>query len=403
VIELSIHSRSLPQARVAPGACLDLSLAGVQLYVPERVDVGAAISCMLLEGHEELRLSGRVCWSMADVRYGDATASRVGIFFDPLSAAQLQGYEQTLLGVAVPNERGVYLHVPLPSLESGSLVMFQPLADPRTREGVVINSQLSTAPGTRAVELTVLLEPAARTHVERAWSEPCQPLSDEPLDSRSPTVLLPAARARKSKGKGKTRPRSWSTPAALLICALCWLAGQYDGPIDLRAVFSSRAKHERARAQTASAADIGLPVVAAPSKQTEDFAPALALVALLPEDADTAAAATLPAGRDEPELAPRWESRGDTCELFIPLVGTLARSRVAIWSDPLALAVEIPEGQIPLERRRYEVGEGGVAAISFGRPGGTTHLRVFLEGPPRRYAVDAADGGILVRVTRGAR
>jgi hypothetical protein len=100
---------------------------------------------------------------------------------------------------------------------------------------------------------------------------------------------------------------------------------------------------------------------------------------------------------------PRFASSGDTSELFVPISGSLAGLRAAVWVDPPALALDIPAGRITLPRTRYEIRDGGVQGLSFGRPHNVTQLRVYLTGPLTHYTTTEAPGGVTIRMKRDGR
>ena len=82
------------------------------------------------------------------------------------------------------------------------------------------------------------------------------------------------------------------------------------------------------------------------------------------------------------------------------MTGSLAGLTTKIWSDPSAVVVEIPRGQLAAAEKHYDIQKDGVIGISIGRPGGVTQIRVYVNSILSQYTATAVPGGVNIRIKR---
>lgn len=98
--------------------------------------------------------------------------------------------------------------------------------------------------------------------------------------------------------------------------------------------------------------------------------------------------------------APLVTTMRDTTQVFVPISGSLAGLEAKLWTDPPAIAVDLPRGTVALPRRRYELQGDGVVGLSIGQPAGVTQLRVYVNSVLVEYEATAAPGGVTIRIKR---
>jgi hypothetical protein len=156
-----------------------------------------------------------------------------------------------------------------------------------------------------------------------------------------------------------------------------------------------------------------LPTAAAVGATTGAVADALAAVAS-PVPAPPSAAQGEPRGEQQSDVKkndivsdvgadPTLKVSGDTSEVFVPTRGSLEGLRAAIWSEPLALVIDLPEAKLALTHSRYALKAGGIKLLSVGEARGVTQLRLFLDELLARYSTEATSGGLLIRLKRDLR
>jgi len=435
-VQLAASAETTVEPRVTTAVGVDLSLGGVQLLAATELRVGSAVSCKFRDGHDTLTLRGHVRWSTPHTQPEIAATSRVGIEFEAPSAAarqvlqallsQAQGagelvrvnlpnWTHALHGVAVQSEGGVRLHVPLPSFVNGSTIKFERLTADRALEGRVVKAQLRVSPETQGLELDLLLEPCEPARKRRYMVyEPGKtrvPATPPAHDQRAERAVIPKARVYRALAG-----------SALLGCAL-WasftiareLTRQHPSAARASAHTLQRSQQRQPVLRAAPAAPLAAPAPK-PPPASEARPPDVAVSvpsgpgalhgAASPETSSQsptpAAATTISASAPEPTQdsaatdKPRVVSHGDTSEIFVPVTGSLAGLRTALWTDPPAVVVEIPDGQVALPQARYNIRAGAVVGLSVGKPKGVTQLRVYVTELLARYTASAAPGGVTI-------
>jgi hypothetical protein len=94
---------------------------------------------------------------------------------------------------------------------------------------------------------------------------------------------------------------------------------------------------------------------------------------------------------------------GDTSEVFVPTRGSLKGMRAAIWAEPFALVIDLPEANPALAHSRYALKAGGIKLLTVGEAHGVTQLRLFLDELLARYNTEATTGGLLIRLKHDLR
>jgi hypothetical protein len=152
------------------------------------------------------------------------------------------------------------------------------------------------------------------------------------------------------------------------------------------------------------------PLVANPpgigSTRLGDSPPAADPNALASQSKDLQPAAAEPALADAVQYVgnePTLKVSGDTSEIFVPVRGSFAGLRTAIWVEPLALVIDLPAAETTLARSRYVLRAGGVTVLNVGRNHGVTQLRLFLDALLARYGTQPVTGGLLIRLKRDLR
>jgi hypothetical protein len=367
----------------------------------------------------------------------------------------LPSCNEPLLGVAVPGEHGVHLRVPLPFFACGSVVKFEPLAGGGAFEGRVLGTQMRACPETQALELDLLLEPCQPARQRRYMVyEGSTPAPPEKRPSRLTTVELSPLRV------PKMRTNRWLAVGAVAAAALWVFALRRDFPWQqhrvaeqARSASEASRKKTRTRAKAPKPAElaehtleqrteqsargvppasdgdlprvltlgdvpprVGAPVSAAETKPSASGFVGAGLEPASSAPLSNASSTSWPrnvpprvdlpssdestpwAARSAGASAPRCMSTGDSTELFVPVSGSIAGLQMAVWADPLALALDLPAGRIALPRSRYEIRSGVVQRMSFGQPHKVTQLRVYLTAPVTRYSASETQGGVVIHL-----
>jgi len=442
-----------PEPQVVAALAVDLSLGGMQLLAANAPRVGAAISCKFPNDHSELQLRGFVRWSTPAPSPGTRFQARVGVEFEPLSSmarqvvqalishaeragelvrVQLPHWPFALQGVAVPSERGVRLHVPLPSIAQGSTIKFMSLSPETPLEGRVLETEVTMCRKTQAFELSLVLEPSepARRRRYTVYDQPAVVSAAHVSDAAVPPPSV-----------GRSRWHVALLTAAVLLGGLGWFG------VATRPVFHMRPHHvalevpavpavpavqaTSAELQTQRQVD---PAAAAPTTEAtaalvepEPTVIAVAEDALRTTPADPSAERNAPprgpapssqeaerageepgepaAARARPDASPAPNTGDPTFtiddqlnEVFVPVHGSLASLRTAVWADPSALVVDLPDATVGLTHARYSTHTGCLLGLSVGRPRGVLQLRVYLSEKVVRYTTNESPGGLLIRV-----
>ncbi|HEY2736621.1 MAG TPA: AMIN domain-containing protein, partial [Polyangiales bacterium] len=107
-----------------------------------------------------------------------------------------------------------------------------------------------------------------------------------------------------------------------------------------------------------------------------------------------------PPRRAETRAEPTLKVEGDSSLLFVPMTGTLEGMHDAMWIDPFALVIDLPEATLPFAQTRYALKSGGIKQVTVARPHGVTQLRVYLDALLAHYSVEVVTGGLLLHLKR---
>ena len=409
---------------VLPAKLVDLSERGMQIVIPVKLYAGNAIRAELPTPQAALAVTGRVCWVAADRTDGTAQ-TRAGILFDPLPTAaeqqlralaserpgnsvivQLPGSDDPVRASAVRTEEGLRLSFALPFLREGTILTLQP-TDAEAEVARVVRTHVYAGGTGAETRVEVLVEPCAEarkrrfvqydaasvapelahdtdthdtdthadTYVDAALSDSAEPLS------------VPKRRVLKNVGYG------------LSLAAAVWLVTRISGSgpaeappatqTDLPASTPIQAP-KLVPARESKPSPVPPPEPVAAQEPVKDSKPA----------PDTTHSADTTAAKVERRRSPQITTTKDTTEIFVPVNGSLAGLQARLWTDPPAVAVDIPRGTVALPRRRYDLQGDGVSGLSVGRPGGVTQLRVYVNSILSQYEATAAPGGVMIRFKR---
>ena len=414
---------------VLPAKLIDLSQRGMQIIVPVKLYAGNAISAELPTPRAALAVTGRVCWVAADRTDGTAQ-TRAGIAFDPLPTAaehalralasncpgnsvivQLPGSDEPVRASAVRTDEGLRLSFALPFLREGSIITLQPSEAEAEVARVVRTHVYAGGTGTET-RVELLVEPCAETRKRRFVQ----------YDAASmPPQLVAAVAAAPSDGV-----EAWSVPKqralakvgyGLSLAAALWLVTRITGLGTAEAPPAPAPPPATETDRRALKPMAAKPALVTPARLTSDARPSMAAPSSMTDHPATASAVTpvtapKPAPDTTPTIAkqaprpaaairaPQVTTTRDTTEIFVPVTGSLAGLEAKLWTDPPAVAVDIPRGTVALARRRYELQADGLAGLSVGRPGGVTQLRVYVNSVLSQYEASAAPGGVVIRITR---
>jgi hypothetical protein len=288
---------------------------------------------------------------------------------------------------ALRTEEGLRLSFALPFLREGSFITLQPTEAEAEVARVLRTHVYAGGTGTET-RVELLVEPCAETRKRRFVQYDAASLAPQPVAQDAPeSLIVPKRRVLRNVGYG------------LSLAAAVWLVtrvaepGTADAPVetetDLQASKPIAALTSEALPKQPQAAN-------APPNRSE---------AKLPDTTHKAADTTPPLAEPAPRpaaagRAPLVTTFKDTTEIFVPVHGSLAGLDAKLWTDPPAVAVDIPRGAVALPRRRYDLQADGVAGLSVGRPGGVTQLRVYVNSVLSQYEATAAPGGVLIRIKR---
>jgi hypothetical protein len=416
-----------PETSMAIGptaaTAVDLSLGGVQLALAQAPRVGSAVTCRLPDGHDSLTLRGHVRWASSA-----KPNARIGVQFEPLSArarqilqtllsqaehagelvrVHLPNWTQPLQGVALLSDRGVRLRVPLPSFVHGSTIKFDQLEGERSLEGRVVRTQLRVSALTQGLELDLSLEPCEPARKRRYMVyEPNGPDDPSPAhaheaprhedivaldDAGAAPLIVPKRRVHLALAGG-----------AAVACAL-WVGLTLMQSSSRRAAMrrsNNHATHAVTTPMSSALKPPALPLTPEAVSRSETIADLPSATAAAPDPAANLPAAAVSAGDGVSLARPQVSTTGDTSEFFVPLLGSSAGTRVALWVDPPAVVVDIPNGHVAWPQSRYTLQTGGIVGLSVGKPRGVTQLRVYLRARATRYWVSETPGGITLHVKR---
>jgi len=396
-----------------PAKLVDISERGMQIIVPVKLYAGNAIRAELPTPRAALTVTGRVCWVAPDRTDGSAQ-TRAGIAFDPLPVAaeqqlralaserpgssvivQLPGSDDPVRASAVRTEEGLRLSFALPFLREGTIITLQP-THAEAEVARVVRTHVYAGGTGAETRVELLVEPCAETRKRRfvqydaASRLPPQVVaapSDAAPSDGVESLTVPKRRVLKKVGYG------------VALAAAAWLVTQLAEPGSAEAPAVTETDVQASKPMAAPAAQQPAPVAPPP-------VPAAADVPDTTPTADTTPAAPVkPVEKSAPPPAaasrsPQVTTFKDTTEIFVPVSGSLVGLDAKLWTDPPAVAVDIPRGTVALPRRRYDLQADGVAGLSVGRPGGVTQLRVYVNSVLSQYEATAAPGGVLIRIKR---
>jgi hypothetical protein len=210
-------------------------------------------------------------------------------------------------------------------------------------------------------------------------------------------------------------PKAWGPRLTSGLFGLLLLAGLASELAQLHSPFASRST--RARVSVPKPADTHLETAVQAATQPASAAAVADLPAApppaAPGDTDEKAPRELAAGPSASPVEarpihdvggdPTLTISGDTSEVFVPTRGSLAGMRAAIWVDPFALVIDLPEANPSLAHSRYALKAGGIKLLTVGEAHGVTQLRLFLDELLARYSTEATTGGLLIRLKHDLR
>lgn len=393
-----------------PAKLVDISERGMQIIVPVKLYAGNAIHAELPTPRAALAVTGQVCWVAADRTDGTAQ-TRAGIAFDPLPVGaeqqlralaselpgssvivQLPGSDDPVRASAVRTEEGLRLSFALPFLREGTILTLQP-TEAEAEVARIVRTHVYAGGTGAETRVELLVEPCGETRKRRfvqydaASVLPPQVVaapSDSPDTDTVESLTVPKRRVLKNVGYGVS------------LAAAVWLVTRIAEPSTAEAPMATET---HVQASKPIAAPVRQPTPVAPPP-----VPAAAVVPDTTPTADTTPAALArPIEQSAPRPAatsrsPQVTTFKDTTEIFVPVSGSLAGLVAKLWTDPPAVAVDIPRGTVALPRRRYDLQADGVAGLSVGRPGGVTQLRVYVNSVLSQYEATAAPGGVMIRI-----
>jgi hypothetical protein len=86
--------------------------------------------------------------------------------------------------------------------------------------------------------------------------------------------------------------------------------------------------------------------------------------------------------------------------LRLPFSGDLEGMRCVVWSDPVALAIDLPHGSSAVAEGSYPIGIGGITELRVNKRGDVLLIRVKLSSPIGRYAITAENGTLEARLVQ---
>ena len=158
-------------------------------------------------------------------------------------------------------------------------------------------------------------------------------------------------------------------------------------------------------ASVIAAASVGcalaaIPATAAPQASESALPHAPAAAATTGTNAMPPASAAKVTSTTDVAEKPTVEVDGDTTEVFIPAQGSVQGFHEAIWVDPVAFVIDLPQGtRVAFQGQRIDYNSGGVTAVGAGKsPNGATQVRVFLDGLLARYSTQTRGDGLTIRL-----
>jgi hypothetical protein len=369
---------------------------------------------------------------------------------------QLGSLREPLSALASPTERGMRLRAPLRLLGAGAELDFD-LADPPMRfAGRVVSSQLHPAASGDRWELEVLVEervaPRSRRYTIYQGGQSAR--RDRRVSARRPTLPGVVAIGSGVDASSPLMAARQQSPLMAAEAALPLMAAEEASPLTAAEPTLPRFEAKsRERLRSVTPEDERLPVIPkshgpkiasriafvialiaiaiqlsqseAPSKPTSiakpishhpikleipataNELPAEARITDIKAATDikavTAPSAPLAPAKPEVHSDPTLKVEGDSSELFVPMSGTLGGMHDAMWIDPFALVIDLPEARLLLAQTRYALKSGGIKQLTVGQLHGVTQLRVYLDALLAHYSVEVVTGGMRIRLKRDLR
>jgi hypothetical protein len=377
---------------------------GIRLRAPLRLfEVGAELDFELVDPPQPF--AGRVI----SMRLHEAEGSdpwQVEVLVEERAAPRTRRYTiyQTALGARSsqsPAPRRTTLHGAVqPALaDDAAAPLLETATPPSAADGSApAPSHARAAPATAArtahLAATRGLQPSAARR-----SAPARP-SRRSSGSHVEDEALPAI------------PKAWGPRLTSGLIGLLLLAGLANQLTQLHSPFVSHSN--RARVPMPKAAAMQLETAVQPASRPaspaavadQPAAPPPAAPGDSDEKAPRALAASARATEAEtPRVGgdPTLTVSGDTSEVFVPTRGSLNGMRAAIWAEPFALVIDLPEANPALAHSRYVLKAGGIKLLTVGEAHGVTQLRLFLDELLARYNTEATTGGLLIRLKHDLR
>jgi hypothetical protein len=380
---------------------------GIRLRAPLRLfEVGAELDFELVDPPQQF--AGRVISTRLDAAEG-SDAWQVEVLVEERAAPRTRRYTmyQTALGARSSQSpaatRRTTLHGSVQPAALAEAAAAAPLetATPPSAADASAPSPASAGPpaAARATHL------AAARRLQPSAAERSMParISRRPSGSHAEDDALPAI------------PKAWGPRLTSGLIGLLLLAGLASELTQLHSPFASRSN--RARVPVPKAAATQLETAVQPASRPASsvavadppVAPPAAALRDTDEQAPRAPAASAGALRvGTPPISdvggdPTLTVSGDTSEVFVPTRGSLAGMRAAIWVEPFALVIDLPDANPALAHSRYALKAGGIKLLTVGEAHGVTQLRLFLDELLARYSTEATSGGLLIRLKHDLR
>ncbi|HET8939263.1 MAG TPA: PilZ domain-containing protein [Polyangiales bacterium] len=404
---------------VLPAKLVDLSERGMQVVVPVKLYPGNPVRAELPTPGAALVVTGTVCWTAADRTDGTAQ-TRAGIAFEALQpgaekelralaserpgtsvSLQLPGSDEPVRASAIRTSQGVRLSFALPFLREGTIITLQP-SEADTEVARIVRTHVYAGSTGADARVELLVESCSETRKRRFVHYDALPASvshavedTRPANDGGELPAVPKRRVLTNVGYG------------LSLAAAVWLVSRLGASGADQTETSPELAPSALISAQPRATDLRpiltdtLPEAAQPAP----VAPAEAIAKAEPAPAVQPASDTTVETKPTVSVtrSPVVSSTKDTSEIFVPVTGSLAGISTKLWTDPPAVVVEIPRGQIALARRKYDLHGDGVVGLSVGRPGGVTQLRVYVNSILSQYEASAAPGGVSIRIKRDLR
>ncbi len=180
-----------------------------------------------------------------------------------------------------------------------------------------------------------------------------------------------------TKKRSEQRGWAWFLGAATIVAVLAW---------------SAIWEYERASERTPTEP------IAQSSLQGDTRTAASALPASIePGAPDPSAQPGTTPGLKTTTNRPRIEAGPDFTDVMIPIQGKLQHIKSFLWSNPVAIAIDLPMATTPLHVGKHTLRGGSAKTLVVAKTKKWLRLRVLLRETPKDYEVVCVPEGIIVR------